>query len=310
MSKQLATAASDSVVPPVFVKTRWGTQFLNVMREFGRDKYASVALVVFLALVLSAVFADFVAPHDPFKQDLINRLKPPVWSDGGSWNHILGTDLLGRDLLSRCIYGGRFSLGIGAVVVLIAGVFGSLVGLLSGYIGGRLDAWVMRYIDFQASIPYFLLALTLMAAIGPGTQNLIIVLSIGSWPLFARYSRSIMLSLRSQAFIEAARVAGAKEMNIMTRHALPNIMSPLVTLSTLEMSRVILSEAGLSYLGMGVRPPNPAWGLMVSEAHDYTATANWVVTTPGVFIMLATLSINIFASRLRVATDPLQRGKH
>ena len=283
---------------------------MRFLGHFSRDKFATVALAVFAVLVLSSVFADLVAPHDPLKQDLLNRLKPPVWVEGGSWKYILGTDLLGRDILSRCIHGGRMSLGIGAAVILMGGIFGSLMGLLSGYFGGRFDAILMRYIDFQISIPYFLLALTIMAAIGPGTMNLIIVLSIGSWPLFARYARSIMMSLRNQVFIEAARVAGAKEMSIMTRHVFPNILSPLVTLTTLELSRIVLTEASLSYLGMGVRPPTPAWGLMVQEAHDYLMIANWAVTTPGVFIMLTTLSINIFATRLRISTDPLQRGKH
>ncbi len=285
-------------------------RLLSFLSHFSRDKFATIALVIFSALVLSSVFADQVAPHDPLKQDLLNRLTPPAWMEGGSWKYVLGTDLLGRDILSRCIHGGRMSLGIGVAVILMGGVFGSLMGLLSGYLGGRFDAILMRYIDFQISIPYFLLALTIMAAIGPGTLNLIIVLSIGSWPLFARYARSIMMSLRNQVFIEAARVAGAKEIAIMTRHVMPNVLSPLVTLTTLELSRIVLTEASLSYLGMGVRPPTPAWGLMVQEAHDYLMIANWAVTTPGVFIMLTTLSINIFATRLRISTDPLQRGKH
>ncbi len=285
-------------------------RILRFLSDFSRDKYATVALVVFVVLVLSSIFANLVAPHDPLKLDLLNRLAPPVWVEGGSWKYIFGTDLLGRDILSRCIYGGRMSLGIGFAVILIGGTFGSLMGLLAGYLGGRFDAVLMRYIDFQISIPYFLLALTIMAAIGPGTKNLIIVLSIGSWPLFARYARSIMMSLRQQVFIEAARVAGGKEIVIMTRHVLPNILSPLVTLTSLELSRIVLTEATMSYLGMGVRAPTPAWGLMVQEAHDYLMIANWAVTTPGVFIMITTLSINIFATRLRISTDPLQRGKH
>lgn len=301
-----SSAALSTTVRPV----KSAGRILRFLSDFSRDRFASVALVVFSVLVLSSVFADFVAPHDPLKQDLINRLAPPAWVEGGSWKYIFGTDLLGRDILSRCIYGGRMSLGIGAAVILIGGTFGSLMGLLSGYLGGRFDAILMRYIDFQISIPYFLLALTIMAAIGPGTKNLIIVLSIGSWPLFARYARSIMMSLRKQVFIEAARVAGGKEITIMTRHVLPNILSPLVTLTTLELSRIVLTEATMSYLGMGVRAPTPAWGLMVQEAHDYLMIANWAVTTPGVFIMITTLSINIFATRLRISTDPLQRGKH
>ncbi len=299
------TALNTSVRP-----LRPAEKTLQFLRDFSRDKFATVALAIFVLLVLCSALAELVSPHDPLKQDLLNRLAPPVWVDGGSWSHIFGTDLLGRDILSRCIYGGRMSLGIGAAVILFGGLFGSLMGLLSGYLGGRFDAILMRYIDFQISIPYFLLALTIMAAIGPGTLNLIIVLSIGSWPLFARYARSIMLSLRSQVFIEAARVAGGKEVAIMTQHVMPNILSPLVTLTTLELSRIVLTEATLSYLGMGVKPPTPAWGLMVQEAHDYLMRANWAVTTPGVFIMVTTLSINIFATRLRISTDPLQRGKH
>lgn len=153
------------------------------------------------------------------------------------------------------------------------------------------------------------MALTIIAAVGPGIRNLIIVLSIGSWPIFARYSRSLMLTVRNQVFIDAARVSGGSELSIMVRHALPNLVSPLTTLATLELSRVILSEAGLSYLGMGVQPPQPAWGLMVAEGHDYVSTANWIVTFPGLFIMLTTLSINIFATWLRSATDPVQLGR-
>lgn len=157
-------------------------KLLKFLKDFSKDKFATIALIVFGVLVFSSIFAGFVAPHDPLQMDLIARLQPPVWSEGGSWKYIFGTDLLGRDILSRCIYGGRMSLGIGLAVILIGGTFGSLMGLLSGYLGGRFDAILMRYIDFQISIPYFLLALTIMAAIGPGTKNLIIVLSIGSWP--------------------------------------------------------------------------------------------------------------------------------
>ncbi|MEJ6783997.1 ABC transporter permease [Aminobacter sp. Piv2-1] len=283
--------------------------FFRWLKAYSADWFATAALGLFVVIIVGSVFANAFAPHDPFQQNLLMRLKPPVGFEGGLWRYPFGTDLLGRDILSRVMYGGRWSLGIGFAVVLIGGAVGTIVGLLTGYFGGRIDAAVMRYIDFQTSIPYFLLALTIMAAIGPGVRNLVIVLSIGSWPLFARFARSIMLSLKSQAFIEAARVGGAKEMTIMVRHAFPNILSPLTTLSTLELSRIILSEAGLSYLGMGVQPPNPAWGLMVSEAHDYVATANWAVTIPGLFILLTVLSINICANRLRRSTDPLQRGR-
>lgn len=298
----------SSTVDAPYIVPRY-RRLLDWLRAFSSDWFATGALGLFVVIILGAVFANILAPHDPFHQNLLMRLKPPVGLSGGSWSYPFGTDLLGRDILSRIMYGGRWSLGIGFAVVLVGGTVGTVVGLLTGYFGGWIDAAVMRYIDFQTSIPYFLLALTIMAAIGPGARNLIIVLAIGSWPLFARFARSIMLSLKHQAFIEAARVGGANEMTIMVRHAFPNMLSPLTTLSTLELSRVILSEAGLSYLGMGVQPPSPAWGLMVSEAHDYVATANWTVTIPGFFILLTVLSINIFANRLRRSTDPLQRGR-
>jgi peptide/nickel transport system permease protein len=274
-----------------------------------RDPFALAAAVILLALVVVAVAAPLVAPHDPTAQHLMDRLMPPAWQKGGSWSHLLGTDALGRDLLSRIIYGSRISLLIGLTVTSIAGIFGTALGMLAGYLGGRFDTLVMRFIDFQAAIPYFLLATTIMAAIGPGAKNLIIVLSLGSWVLFARFSRSTMLSIRSELYVEAAMAQGASAGRIIFRHGLPNLLSPLVTLATLELSRVILSEAGLSYLGLGVQPPTSAWGLMVQEGHDYISIAYWLSTYPGLMVMICALSINIFATWLRRASDPVQRTR-
>ncbi len=274
-----------------------------------RDKYALVSAVVLVILAFTAFFAEWVAPYDPTDVNIIERLTPPAIFSDGKWEYLLGTDLLGRDLLSRIIYGTRMSLLIGVSVVFFSGVFGTVIGMAAGYLGGRFDAIVMRFVDFQAAIPYFLLALTIMAAIGPGARNLVIVLSLISWPIFARYSRGIMLSVKREVYIEAARVSGCSEIRILLKHAFPNLASPIVTLSTLELSRIILSEAGLSFLGLGVQPPDSAWGLMVAEAHDYVSTANWTVTLPGLMVMITTLSINIFATWLRRATDPVQRGR-
>jgi peptide/nickel transport system permease protein len=167
----------------------------------------------------------------------------------------------------------------------------------------------MRFVDFQAALPYFLLAMTIMAAVGAGAKNLVIVLSIGSWVIFARYARSTMLSVRNEVYVEAARAVGGSEFRIMVKHAFPNLVSPLVTLATLELSRVIMSEAGLSYLGLGVQPPDAAWGLMVAEGHDYIAIAHWLTTFPGFMVVITTLSINLSATWLRRVTDPVQRGR-
>jgi len=281
----------------------------RLLRTLFHDPFSTTAAIILIVLVIVAIAAPVLSPFDPTAQSLLRRLTPPAWVEGGSEANLLGTDLLGRDMLSRIIYGTRMSLMIGVVVVVIAGIIGTIIGMLAGYLGGRFDAIAMRFIDFQTAIPYFLLAMTIMAAIGPGARNLIIVLSLGSWVIFARLARGTMLSIRHAVYIEAARVTGGSEYWILVRHALPNLTSTIVTLATLELSRAILTEAGLSFLGLGVQPPNSAWGLMVAEGHDYISTANWLSTFPGLMVMITTLSINVFATWLRKATDPVQRGR-
>lgn len=298
---------SDSTDPTTVEPEKTSTP--SVFASLKNDKFALVSAIVLVLFILMAVFAPLLAPYGASEIDLIHRLVPPVWSGEGNWDHPLGTDRLGRDMLSRLMYGARLSLTIGFVVVIATGIVGITVGMIAGYVGGRVDDVIMRFVDFQAAIPYFLLALTIMAAIGPGAKNLMIVLTLISWPIFARYSRGIMLAVKRETFIEAARVSGGSELRILFRHALPNLASPLVTLSTLELSRIIISEAGLSYLGLGVQPPEAAWGLMVAESHDYVSTANWTVSLPGLMVMITALSINIFATWLRRATDPVQRGR-
>ena len=282
---------------------------LGLLRALLRDRIALIAAFYLLLLLASAVAAPLLAPANPTTQDLLARLRPPAWLAHGSWSHPLGTDALGRDLLSRIIYGGRISLRIGFTVVLLAGVVGTTLGLIAGYFGGRLDSFIMRLVDLQTAFPYFLLAVTLIAAVGNGERNLIIVLSLGSWVVYARFARAMMLSIRQTAYIEAARSLGCGSRRIIVRHALPNLASPIVTLTTLELSRIILAEAGFSFLGLGVQPPRPAWGLMVAEGHSYISSAWWLSAWPGLQIAIAALSINIFATWLRAATDPIQRTR-
>jgi len=281
----------------------------SILSSLLQDRFATISAVALIILIFTALFAPQISPYEPTKLDLLNRLIPPVIFSDGNSAHLLGTDSLGRDMLSRIIHGTRMSLTIGVVVVIMTGVFGTAIGMLAGYLGGRFDQIVMRFVDFQAAIPYFLLALTIMAAIGPGARNLVIVLTLISWPIFARYSRGIMLAVKREVYIEAARVSGTSEFRILLKHAFPNLASPIITLSTLELSRIILSEAGLSFIGLGVQPPDSAWGLMVAEAHDYVSTANWTITLPGLMVMITTLSINIFATWLRRVSDPVQRGR-
>ena len=281
----------------------------RLLRSLGRDPFALAAALFLALLIASAALAPLIAPQDPNAQDLLGRLAPPAWSSGGSRAHLLGTDALGWDLFSRVVYGGRISLTIGVIVVSTAGIGGVVLGLLAGYYGGRLDSLIMRLVDLQTAFPYFLLAVTIMAAVGTGAKNLIIVLALGSWVVYARFARATMLSIRQTAYIEAARALGASGGRIVFRHALPNLASSLVTLATLELSRVILAEAGFSFLGLGVQPPNPAWGLMVAEGHSYISSAWWLSTWPGLAIALAALSINVFATWLRAVTDPVQRTR-
>jgi peptide/nickel transport system permease protein len=279
----------------------------NLLVELSRDRVALLGLLIMVVVVLMALFAEWIAPHDPTAVNIMQRLMPPAWDAQGSAQYLLGTDQLGRDILSRIIYGSRVSLFIGIGVVLIAGTFGIFIGLISGFYGGRVDEILMRITDIQTAFPGLLLALTIITMIGPSVQNLIIVLSINGWMVYARITRGIMLSLRELPYMDAARVVGCRNRRILFLHALPNLMSPLLTLSTLELARIILAEATLSFLGLGVQPPDASWGLMIADGHDYIARAWWLVTLPGLAIAITVFGVNLVASWLRVYSDPTQR---
>lgn len=263
----------------------------------------------FLVLVaLSAIFAPLIAQHDPTKQSLGERLLPPVLF-GGSLDHPFGTDALGRDLFARVLYGARVSLLVGVAVVAIAGIVGVIIGMTSGYFGKLIDTVLMRLADMQLAFPGILLALVILYALGPSVKLVIVVLSINGWMIYARVTRSLVLSLRSSDFVEAAELAGARAQRVMYGHILPNLASPLLTLAVLEFARIILAEASLSFLGYGVQPPNSSWGLILAQGQDYLTSGWWIVSIPGIVVLLTVLSANLLASWLRIYTDPKLREK-
>ncbi len=280
-----------------------------LLLDLWHDWVAMLGLIGLTIFVFMAVAAPYVAPYDPAKQSLRDRFTPPMWAAEGSSEHILGTDSLGRDLLSRLIFGARVSLTIGFVTLAITATFGTFVGVISGYYGGMVDEILMRWVDIQTAFPGLLVAITIIAMIGPSVRNLIIVLAVNGWLIFARIARGMTLSLREQVFVKAARVAGCRDRRIIFVHILPNLISPMLTISVMELARFILAEAALSYLGLGIQPPSSSWGLILAQGRDYLSNAWWVVTFPGVAIALTVLFINMIAGWLRSVSDPHQRGK-
>ncbi|MBI3325101.1 MAG: ABC transporter permease [Nitrospinae bacterium] len=266
-----------------------------------------LAILTFL-LVIPAIFASQVAPHDPLKGALSKRLKPPGWMQGGSMEHPLGTDKLGRDTLSRIIHGARISLMISLVAILVGGSIGTTLGLMSGYFGGKLDALIMRLVDISLSFPTILLALVLVAAVGPSFGTVITVIAVLLWARYARLVRGETLSIKERDFIARARVAGASHARIMARYIFPNVVNSLVVLATLQVGATILLESTLSFLGAGIPRPYPAWGVMVADGRELIVTAWWVSMFPGLAIMLTVLSLNLLGDWLRDHLDPKLRN--
>ncbi len=282
-----------------------------IMRRLLRDPVAVFSLIVLTLLLIALLAAGQVAPYDPLRQNLRLRNLPPGTPsvEEGGFPHILGTDELGRDLLSRLIHGARVSLAVGLGSALLSGTAGTALGILAGYYGGRLDDLIMRLVDLQMSFPFLLLALLVLYALGPGFLNVILVLALVRWMVYARVARGLTLAMRSSPFIDAARVTGNSDLRIIRRHLLPNLASPLVILFTLEIAALILGEAALSYLGFGVQKPEPSWGLMIEAGKSYVSTAWWLTTFPGLAIFLTALSLNLLAASLRAISDPVQRER-
>lgn len=280
------------------------------LRALVRDPVAIAAVIVLVLFALCALFADLIAPYDPLRQQLAMRNRPPLTPGlRGGFIHILGTDELGRDLLSRLMHGGRVSLAVGFLGALVAALIGVTLGLLAGFYRGRVDDVVMRTVDAMAALPTLLIALFFLFVLGGGFWNLVLVLALVRWRIFARVTRGMTLSLREQAFVQAARAIGARNRRIIFRHLLPNMLSPLLVLFTLEVAVLILAEASLSFLGFGIQPPDSSWGLMIARGREYLTSAWWLVTIPGLAIFCTTLSLNLFATWVRAVTDPVQRWR-
>ena len=273
--------------------------------SYFRENPGAVAGLYFVVLVLlSALFADVIAPHDPTVQDRDALLLPPVWQEGGSWDYLLGTDAVGRDLFSRILYGARFSLFIGLMVVTLSMSAGIMLGLVAGYFRGRIETAIMRLMDVILAFPSLLLALGLVAILGPALINAMIAIAVVLLPHFVRLTRSSVMVEKDKEYVIASRLAGAGHMRLMLNTILPNCMAPLIVQATLSFSTAILDAAALGFLGMGAQPPTPEWGSMLAEAREFILRAWWVVTFPGLAILLTVLSINLMGDGLRDALDP------
>lgn len=277
------------------------SQTADVWRRLKRNRAAVVGGVIVLLFVSIAILAPLISPYPPNEGDLAKRLKPP------SQEHLLGTDSLGRDLLSRVIYGARISLQIQVVSVLIALVIGTLLGMVGGYYGGKFDHLIMRLMDILLAFPGIFLAISIIAVLGPGLTNLMLAAGIYSIPQFARIVRGSVLTLKEKEFIEAARAVGENDFNILFRYLLPNSIAPIIIQTTLRMATVLLTASGLSFLGLGVQPPTAEWGAMLSNARAYLITAPHVATVPGLAIMLVVMGFNLFGDGLRDSLDPRLR---
>ncbi|SMG53173.1 ABC transporter permease [Paraburkholderia susongensis] len=278
--------------------------FARNLRRFLRNRFALAAAAIVLAFVAMALFAPWLAPHDPNDADLLRRLQPPAWLAGGAWSFPLGCDGLGRDIFSRIIYGARVSIFIGAAVITLATIAGTIAGLAAGYLRGWVDTVISRVADILLGFPYLIFAIGLMATTGPGLHNIILALAYKEWVVPCRLVRAETLAAREVEYVEAARALGASRLHIMLREILPNILSPVMVISTIRMASVIIMEASLSFLGLGVQPPTASWGAMVAAGREFMLDAWWVSTFPGLAILLIVIAINVASQGLRDAFDP------
>jgi peptide/nickel transport system permease protein len=267
-----------------------------------------IGSVIVFAVIAIALLAPLLAPHDPYEQDLMKRLLPPFWDSRGSWEHIFGTDHLGRDYLSRLIYGARISLLIGIGAALISGLIGTIMGVMAGYFGGRVDMVVTFLITVRLSMPVVLVALAVVAIVGGSLQVVITVLGLLLWDRFAVVMRSSTLQIRSMDYVAAAQAVGCSVSRVLMTEVMPNVVNNLIVITTIEIAHAIILEAALSFLGLGVQPPLPSWGLMVSEGKDMMLFEPWLITIPGVALFLLVLAINLMGDGVRDITAPENRN--
>jgi peptide/nickel transport system permease protein len=284
-----------------------GNQMRNKRRQFISRMTFFVPVIVLLLMIFAAIFPGFIAPYSPLQMSLRDRLIPPFFNDGGSLAHLLGTDTLGRDILSRVIYGARVSLSVSILVICITSVIGTILGIMGGYLGGRVDSFLMRITDISLAFPGILIALLLAVSLGPGFTTVVLAISILGWAPYARLIRGEALRLRKAGFVEQARIIGCSSIRIMVRHIFPNITNPLIIMATLQVGLVILVEASLSFLGAGIPPPTPSWGAMVADGRGLIDKAWWISFFPGLFIGLVVLSGNFLGDWLRDKMDPRLR---
>ncbi len=274
------------------------------LRRLVRLKWGMAAAAVMLVIVAAAILAPLIAPHDPLSVNIRHRLAPPLWMDGGTPQHLLGTDQVGRDLLARVIYGGRVSLVIGVSAVLLSSTIGVLLGLTAGYFGERVDWAIMMGVNVLLTFPFVLLALAVIAVLGASLTNMIVVLGVAGWPIYARVIRAETLAIREREFMLAARALGMSHARLIFRQILPNVVSPIVVIATLQVAQVIVLESFLSFLGLGIQPPTPAWGNMLGEGRVYMLNSWWIAAFPGLAIFVTTLAINLMGNALRDWLDP------
>jgi peptide/nickel transport system permease protein len=291
----MATIAAE----PITVTNTSRRQIASALRQ----PAIAVGAVALLSFLVAALLAPLLSPNDPLAQNVLAGLKPP------SAEHLFGTDKLGREILSRILYGARISLFVGVAVVLISGLIGTLLGVLAGYLGGWVDEALMRITDIFFAFPALILAMAIAGALGPSLQNALIAISAVTWPVYARLLRGQVLSLKEREFVLAARTVGVPEWQIILRHLLPNMLAPLLVQASFDMGAAITSVAGLSFIGFGAQPPTPEWGVMISEARTYMATAWWMGTFPALAIMLVVGGFNLLGDGLRDLLDPRLRGR-
>jgi peptide/nickel transport system permease protein len=301
----VSTRATALPMPEALAPAR--SEWWVFMRRLARRRTSLFGLVVVTAVVATALAAALVAPFDPVEQDIGARLKAPLTRDAGGRVHVLGTDHLGRDILARIVFGARPALLVGFAAVAISGVLGMMAGLLAGYFGGRVDDVLMRLADIQLAFPFILLAISVIAVLGAGLRNVIIVLGVARWMEYARVVRADVLTVREREFVVAARALGAANRVIIPRHVLPNILTPIIIVATFSVATNIITEASLSFLGLGVEATIPTWGSMLADGRAYIGRAWWLTTFPGLAILLTVLSINVLGDALRDHLDPRLR---
>ena len=304
MAANATTPTADSLLD---VERTWRDRLAYFGRFLWRDKGGVIGLILFLIVVLAAIFAPYITKYDPLAQNLRDGKMPPAWTEEGSWDHPFGTDTLGRDIFSRIIYGTRVSLTVGFFGVVIAAFIGMLVGAIAGYMGGRVDSLVMAPINLILSLPYLLFVVFIAAILGRSLINVILIFGITDSPIFARVTRGEVMRIRESGYVESAMSAGARWWRVLFDHIIPNLIGPLITLATFEMSAMIFYEAGLGFLGLSVPPTVPSWGNMLSAGRKYLTSYPWIATFPGLAIMFTSLGMNLLGDWLRDVLDPRLR---